>query len=57
MKEKKVSVSDLRCEAERFIVTGKMPTFVELADAIASSPAAQELLKVRRERQMPLVKN
>jgi hypothetical protein len=45
--KKKISVSDLRAEAQRLVATGKMPTFEQLAEAIASSPAAQELFKMK----------
>lgn len=34
-------------EAQELIASGKMPTFAELADAIASSPTAQKLLAMR----------
>ena len=53
MSKPKIRVSDLRAEAQRLIATGKMPTFAELADAIASSPAAQELLKMRLRALIP----
>lgn len=45
----KMSVSDLKREADRLIATGKMPTFEQLADAIAQSPSAQKLLAIQIE--------
>jgi hypothetical protein len=47
MKPEKITPTQLKKEAQRLIASGKMPSFAALADAIASSPAAQELLKIK----------
>ena len=55
--EKKITASEwnaqMRRSAERLIATGKMPSFPELCDAIVSSPAAQELIKMKLRRLAP----
>jgi hypothetical protein len=51
MPDKKISVSDLRAEAERLVASGKMPSLDTVLQAVASTREKfrPKILKARKE--------